>query len=310
MGKKGVELYDAIIIGGGPAGMSAALYLARKKMKIVLISPEFGGQAAKSSEVENYLGYTKISGPALTAKFIEHIKAIGVETKTAEVKSILKKDTGFEIKTSDETLETKSIIVASGKTPRKLNIPGEDQLLGKGIGYCATCDGPLFKDRIVTVIGGGNSALDAALEMEKYAQKVYMLNLNEDFQGDEIRKDRVKSSEKIEVINKAQTLEAIGNQVLEKIKYKDLSTNQEQEIQSQGMFVEIGWAPATEIVQNLVELNNLKEIKIDRENKTSVEGIFACGDVTDILDKQIIIAAGEGAKAALSAWKYIVTHKT
>jgi len=294
--------------------MSAALYLARKKMKIVLISPEFGGQAAKSAEVENYLGYTKISGPELTTKFTEHIEAIGVETKTAEVKSVVKKDSGppageagFEVKTDDEALEAKSIIVASGKTPRKLNIPGEKELLGKGIGYCATCDGPLYKDKIVTVIGGGNSALDAALEMEKYAQKVYIINLNDDFQGDEIRKDRVKNSEKIEVINKAQTVKAIGSQFLEKIKYKDLNTNQEKEIESQGMFVEIGWAPATEIVQNLVELNNLKEIKIDRDNKTSLEGIFACGDVTDILEKQIIIAAGEGAKAALSAWKYIIT---
>ncbi|OGD57153.1 hypothetical protein A2V71_01845 [Candidatus Berkelbacteria bacterium RBG_13_40_8] len=302
-------MYDSIIIGGGPAGMSAALYLARKKMKIVLISPEFGGQAAKSAEVENYLGYTKISGPELTTKFTEHIEAIGVETKTAEVKSVAKKDSSFEVKTSDEALESKSVIVASGKTPRKLNIPGEKELLGKGIGYCATCDGPLFKDKVVTVIGGGNSALDAALEMEKYAQKVYVINLNEYFQGDEIRKDRVKNSEKIEVINKAQTLEAIGSQFLEKIKYKDLSTNTEKEIASSGMFVEIGWQPATEIVQNLVELNNLKEIKIDRENKTSVEGIFACGDVTDIKEKQIIIAAGEGAKAALSAWKFIVTRK-
>jgi alkyl hydroperoxide reductase subunit F len=302
-------MFDCIIIGGGPAGMSAAIYLARKKMNIVLVSPEFGGQAAKSAEVENYLGFTKLSGAELTGKFHEHMTAIGVAEKQAEAKSIAKNGDIFEVKTSDETLQTKSVVITSGKTPRKLNIPGEENFLGKGISYCATCDGPLFKDKTVTVVGGGNSALDAALEMGKYAQKVYMINLNEDFQGDEIRKDRVKESSKIEVIAKAQTTGVSGSQFLEKIKYKDLNSNQEKEIESQGMFVEIGWMPATEIAKDLVELNNLKEIKIDRENKTSSEGIFAAGDVTDILDKQIIIAAGEGAKAALSAWKYIVTKR-
>jgi len=302
-------LYDTIIIGSGPAGMSAAIYLTRKKMKTLLISDEVGGQAAKSAEVENYLGYTKLSGPDLIGKFSEHIDAIGVERKTSEVKSVEKKENFFEVKTDSETFEAKTVIVTSGKTPRKLNIPGEEKFLGHGISYCATCDGPLFKDKTVTVVGGGNSALDAALEMERYAQKVYMINLNDDFQGDEIRKDRVKESPKIEVIDKAQTTEVSGNQFLEKIKYKDLNTGQEKEIESSGMFVEIGWMPATDFAKDLVELNNLKEIKIDRENKTSSRGIFAAGDVTDILDKQIIIAAGEGAKAALSAWKYIITKK-
>lgn len=302
-------MYDSIIIGGGPAGMSAAIYLARKKMKIVLISPEFGGQAAKSAEVENYLGFTKLSGAELTSKFHEHMSAIGVEEKIGEVKSIAKIESGFEIKTSEGNLQAKSVVIASGKTPRKLNIPGEEEFLGKGISYCATCDGPLFKDKTVMVVGGGNSALDAALEMERYATKVYIINLNDDFQGDEIRKDRVKASEKIEVIAKAETVSVSGTQFLEKIKYKDLNTNEEKEISSNGMFVEIGWMPATEIVKDLAELNNLKEIKVDRENKTSCEGIYAAGDVTDILEKQIIIAAGEGAKAALNAWKYIVTHK-
>lgn len=302
-------MYDCIIIGSGPAGMSAALYLTRKKMKTILISDEVGGQTGKSAEVENYLGFTKLSGSDLIEKFSEHIEAIGVETKTAEVKSISKKDSGFEVKTSDETFEAKSIIIASGKTPRKLGIPGEEDFLGKGISYCATCDGPLFKDKTVAVIGGGNSALDAALEMEKYCQKVYIINLNDDFQGDEIRKDRVKSSQKIEVISKAQTIGVSGSQFLEKIKYKDLASGEEKEIESQGMFVEIGWMPATEIVKDLVNLNDIKEIKVDKDNKTSCEGIYAAGDVTDIEYKQIIISAGEGAKAALSCWKYIVTHK-
>ena len=302
-------MFDCIIIGSGPAGMSAAIYLTRKKMKTLLISDEVGGQAGKSAEVENYLGYTKLSGAELIGKFSEHIEAIGVETKTGVVTDVIKKENSFEVKAGEDVLEAKSIIVTSGKTPRKLNIPGEEEFMGKGISYCATCDGPLFKDKIVTVIGGGNSALDAALEMEKYAQKVYIINLNSDFQGDEIRKDRVKSSEKIEVMNKAQTISVSGSQFLEKIKYKDLASGEEKEIESNGMFVEIGWAPATEIVKDIVDLNDLKEIKVDKNNKTSCDGILAAGDVTDIEYKQIIIAAGEGAKAALSAWKYIITKR-
>jgi len=301
-------MYDSIIIGGGPAGMSAAIYLGRKKMKVLLLTLDFGGQAAKSSEVENYLGFKKISGPDLSAKFQEHIEAIGIESKTTVVKVVSKKENIFEVKTAEETLEAESIITASGKTPRSLNIPGEKEFLGKGISFCAICDGPLFSAKTVVVIGGGNSALDAALELEKYAAKVYILNLNPDFQGDEIRKDRVKKSSKIEVFSEVQTTGVYGEAVLKGLKYKNLKTNEEKEIKIDGMFIEIGWQPATDFVKDLVELNDLGEIKIDRENQTSCPGIFAAGDVTDIRDKQIIIAAGEGAKAALAAWRYLMTR--
>ncbi len=301
-------MFDVIIIGAGPAGLSAAIYLQRKKMKTLILTTDFGGQTAKSAEVENYLGFTKLSGAELTQKFIEHAENIGVETKTAEVKSVTKIAEGFEIKTSDETYQAKSVLMASGKTPRKLGIPGEEEFMGKGVSYCATCDGPLYKDKTVAVIGGGNSALDSALELEKYATKVYMINLNADFQGDEIRKDRVKASEKIEIIAEAETTEIFGENFMKGLKYKN-KAGEIKEISADGLFVEIGWMPATDIVKDLVELNDLKEIKIDRENKTSAEGIFAAGDVTDEPNKQIIIAAGEGAKAALNLWKYLVLKK-
>lgn len=300
-------MYDVIIIGAGPAGLSAAIYLVRKKMKTLVLTEDFGGQTAKSSEVENYLGFTKLSGADLTEKFVEHAENIGVETKTEIVKSVIKITEGFEIKTADETYQTKSIIIASGKTPRKLGIPGEDEFMGKGVSYCATCDGPLFHDKTVAVIGGGNSALDSALELEKYAQKVYMINLNADFQGDEIRKDRVKALEKIEVISEAETTAIIGDKFMTGLKYK--TKEGEKALDAQGLFVEIGWAPATESVKDLVELNEIKEVKIDRDNKTSCAGIFAAGDVTDEPNKQIIIAAGEGAKAALNLWKWLVLGK-
>ena len=302
-------MYDAIVIGGGPAGLSAAIYLVRKKVKTLVLTTEQGGQAAKSAEIENYLGFTKLSGVELTQKFQEHAEAIGVEIKDGQdVRIIAKTDAGFEIKTKDETFEAKAVLVASGKTPSRLNIPGEDDFVGKGISFCATCDGPLFCNKTVTVIGGGNSALDAALELEKYASRVYMINLNADFQGDEVRKDRVSESDKIEVLSEAKTKEFFGEQFLKGIKYED-KAGQTKEIATDGAFIEIGWAPATSSVKDLVELNELKEIKIDRDNKTSAEGIFAAGDVTDIKEKQIIIAAGEGAKAALNLWKWLVVKK-
>lgn len=276
-------------------------------MKTLVLTTDFGGQAAKSAEVENYLGFTKLTGAELTEKFVEHAENIGVEVKTTEVKNIEKTDGGFSIKTSSETFEAKSIIIASGKTPRRLGIPGEEKFMGKGVSYCATCDGPLFKDKTVAVIGGGNSALDSALELEKYAAKVCMINLNADFQGDEIRKDRVKESSKIEVISEAETTEIIGDKLMTGLKYK--TKDGEKEIACEGVFVEIGWMPATDIVKDLVELNEIKEIKIDRANKTSTPGVYAAGDVTDEPDKQIIIAAGEGAKAALNLWKWLVLKK-
>lgn len=301
-------MHDVIIIGAGPAGLSAAIYLVRKKMKILVLSEDFGGQTAKSSEVENYLGFTKLSGVELTQKFIEHAEALGTEIKTIAVKSIAKITDGFEVKTDEETYQAKTLLIASGKTPRHLNIPGEEEFMGKGVSYCATCDGPLFHGKTVAVIGGGNSALDSALELEKYATKVYMINLNADFQGDEIRKDRVKESAKIEVIAEAETTEILGDRLMTGLKYKT-KTGEEKQIEVNGLFVEIGWAPATEIVADLVELNETKEIKIDRSNKTSCEGIFAAGDVTDEQHKQIIVAAGEGAKASLNLWQWLVLKK-
>lgn len=299
-------MYDSIIVGGGPAGMSAAIYLVRKKMKTLLISPDSGGQAAKSAEIENYLGYTKISGPELMQKFIDHTDALGVEKEIGvEVKSIVEIEQGFKLTTDTTSYETKSVVIASGKVPRPLGVPGEDKYIGKGIGYCAICDGPLFASKTVAVIGGGNSALDAALEIEKYAEKVYLVNLNSDFQGDEIRKDRVKESKKIEILAEVATMEFFGEQFLKGLKYKN-KAGETKDLACDGAFVEIGWTPATSLVKGLVKLNELKEIIINNENKTNVPGIFAAGDVTDIKEKQIIIAAGEGAKAALNAWQYLV----
>jgi alkyl hydroperoxide reductase subunit F len=303
-------MYDCIIIGGGPAGMTAALYLARKKMKIVMLTDELGGQVAKAAMMENYLGFPKIVGTELIGRFIEHIKSANVESKIAEVEKVEKTGDIFKVITKSETLQAKSIIIASGKTPRPLGVPGEKEFLGKGIGYCVTCDGPLYHEKKVAIVGGGNSALDAALEMEKYAKKVYIINLNDNIQGDEVRVDKIKKSAKVEILNNAKTIEVTGEQFVKGLKYQDLRSNTEKEITLDGVFVEIGWIPATGIVKDLVELNKMGEIVIHKDtNETSVPGIYAAGDVTDVLYKQMIIAAGEGAKASLSAWKFIVSTR-
>lgn len=300
-------MFDIIIVGAGPAGLTAAIYLARKRMKILVLTEEFGGQTAKAANVENYPGIDKIAGSDLIDQMHKQIEDLKVESRTYKVESIEKKDDIFQVKTSDENFEAKSVIMASGKTPRELGVPGEKEYLGKGVGYCVTCDGPLFKDKNVAIIGGGNSCLDSALEIEKYAAKIYLINVNEEFQGDMIRVEKVKKSSKIEIISEAKTTGFEGEQFLKKLLYE--KDGEAKEILVDGVFVEIGWQPAAESVKDLVELNALKEIKIDALNQTKTPGLFAAGDVTETPHKQIIIAAGEGAKAALNAWKYIITQK-
>lgn len=302
-------MFDTIIIGAGPAGMSAAIYLARKKMKILVLSSDFGGQMAKAASVENYLGFEKISGTELVDRFQKHMALTGVEVKNIPVDSIQKKDQNFSVKAGEETLETKTVIIASGKTPRKLNVPGEKELAGKGVSYCATCDGPLFQQKTVAVIGGGNSALDAAVELEKYAQKVYILNISSELRGDEILVERFKKSDKGQIINNAKTTEILGEDFVKGLKYEDQSAKEIKEIACDGIFVEVGWTASTDFLKDGVKLNQLGEIEIDANNQTSTPGIFACGDVTNVPFKQIVIAAGEAAKAALSAWRYLLTQK-
>jgi len=301
-------MFDCIIIGAGPAGMTAAIYLARKKVKVLIISSDFGGQMSKSASIENYPGIMKISGADLTNKMKEQVEELGVEIKNVVVTSVEKKDNGFSVNIDSEVIETKSVLVTSGKTHRHLNVPGEKEFTGKGVGYCVTCDGPLFKDKPVAIVGGGNSALDGALELSKYASKVYILNVNETFQGDEVRVDEVNKSDKIEILAPVKTVELTGDTVLQALKYQDTKNNTEKEIVVNGCFVEIGWEPSAGPVKDLVELTATGEIKTDPDGKTNCEGIYAAGDVTDVANKQIVIASGQAANAALNLWKWLITH--
>lgn len=300
-------MYECAIIGAGPAGLTAAIYLARKKVNIIVITHDIGGQIMDGSLIENYPGFEKIPGYEWVAKVRAQVEKLAVEIKEgAEVQKINKIAAGFEVEgTGFEKVEGKTVLIASGKRARKLNVPGEDKLLGKGISTCVTCDGPLFKEKIVAVIGGGNSAISAALELEKYAQKVYILNLGQNLVGEEVRIEEIKKSPKVEVVAQAKTTAVFGSTFVEGLKYKNLQSGEEKSLAIQGIFIEIGWVPSTEYLKGFVEMTPMGEIKIDANCATSVPGVFAAGDATEVSKKQLVIAAGEGAKAALACWDYL-----
>jgi alkyl hydroperoxide reductase subunit F len=301
-------MYELIIIGGGPAGMTAAVYAARKKINTLLISYDIGGQGLTSWLVENYMGYQFIEGHELMQKFEEQVKQFPTDVKVEvgkRVERLSRVDGGFEIRTDrGETYQAKVVILATGKSPRQLNVPGEKELLGRGVTYCAICDGPLFADVKVAVIGGGNSALEAADDMVKIADHVYLVSLTP-LTGDQILIDKVKSTSNLTIFLEHEVLEIKGKSRVEGIKIRDLKSKQERELDVGGIFVEIGLIPNSELVKELVTLNRLGEIEVNCGNETGVPGFFAAGDVTSVPDKQIVVAAGEGAKAALQAHRYI-----
>ncbi len=301
-----MEEHDVIIIGAGPAGLSAGVYCARKMLDTLVISTNVGGQAAWSWEVENYLGYQLITGVELVERFRDHLENFRVQLLEGKtVVSLEPRETGFRVVTDrGEEYLSRAVIAASGKVPRKLGVPGEEEFRGRGVAYCATCDAPLFRRKRVAVIGGGNSALDAALQLEQIAEWVYVLTVDEALDGDEIRRRRVLESPRVEVRTSTRVLAIRGSVFVEGILVE--RGGREESLSVQGVFIEIGSVPSTAYLPPETELNQAGEIVIDSNNRTSVPGLFAAGDVTDVLEKQIIIAAGEGAKAALSAYAWLV----
>jgi alkyl hydroperoxide reductase subunit F len=301
------KLYDVIIIGAGPAGITASVYAARKKMDLLVLTGDIGGQAAWSGDIENYTGYQFVTGTELTSKFEEHMKKYGITVKEGEEVTGVGKDGNVcVVSTGKGNYRSKTVIIASGKRSKELNVRGEDEFRNKGLTYCATCDGPLFAEKEVAIIGGGNSALDAALQLIKIAKKIFIVNNTPALGGDAIVKDKVMSSDKVTVINGAQVSEVQGGSFVEGIKIDQ--SGKEREIPVQGVFVEIGLIPNSAFAEPL-ERNKRGEIMVDSYNRTNIPGIFAAGDVTDVPEKQIIIAAGEGAKAALGAFSYISKMK-
>jgi len=300
-------MLDSIIIGAGPAGMAAAVYMARQKLDFLVISKNVGGQTLLSWEVGNYLGFHLLPGEELVKQFKAHMVDYGVKVREGEeVKSVKKTKTGFRVVTDKNEYETRTVLIATGEKHRKLGVPGEDEYYGKGVTYCATCDAPLFGNKDVAVVGGGNSALESALFAIKYARRVYIININKALGGDKSLIERAKKDEKIEVINNAETKEITGEKFVTGLKYEQ--AGQLKNLSIQGVFIEIGLIPVADFI-NIVKKDKYKQILVDLDNATSVKGIWAAGDVTNVTEKQIAVAVGEGSKAALKIIKYIDKQK-
>lgn len=301
-------IYDLVIIGGATSGLTAGIYAARKKLNAVILTKEIGGQTLQTESIENFPGFEKISGSELVDKMKEQVLKYGLPIKSGvEVKSISKTEDIFEIATnaSDE-IKAKSVIIATGKNPRKLNIPGEKEFENRGVVYCSTCDAPLFGGKTVVVAGGGNSGLNSAFDLLKYAVKIYVMESSGKIIGDEFLQEKLKSSGKVEFMTDVEIKEIKGNNFMEKVVYFDKKTGEEKSLKAQGLFVNVGWSPSSAFAKGFLATNEYEEIIIDpKTNETSVKGVFAAGDVTDVKHKQCVIAAGEGAKAALSAYEYL-----
>jgi thioredoxin-disulfide reductase len=296
-------MYDTIIIGGGPAGLTAAIYASRRSLKTLVITQDIGGQAAKTFDVENYPGISYTTGAALTKTMQSQAETFGAEIKFEEAKSLEKNKEIFLVKTVLGKYEAKTIIIASGKKPKELGIPGENDFKGKGVTYCATCDAPFFRNKTVVVVGGNNSALSAAIHCSKIAEKVYIVHRSA-LSGERIMIDKAKSSKNIEIILPDEIESIGGDEVVKSIKLKSGKA-----IKTSGVIIEVGYTIDSSLFSNLVKTNDKNQIIIDIFQSTSVPGIFAAGDLTEAPYKQIVIAAGEGAKAALSSYDYIMKQE-
>ncbi len=301
-------MYDLVIIGGGPAGITAAIYAARKQMKFAIIYKEIGGEVAKTTYIENYTGYKNVSGAELTTIFEEHMKVFKPEIIEDEVSAVVQNGKYFTVTLTDRELEAKTVLITTGANPKKLNIPGEKEYAGKGVSWCATCDGPLFAEKNVAVIGAGNTGLTTVLQMIDIADKVYLVSKYADIKADAIMVEKAKQSPKLEILYEASTQSINGERFVTAItvKQKDGAL---RAVPVDGVFINIGYAPNTKCLNGLVALTPFGDIIVDEHNMTSVPGIFAAGDVTNAPYKQIVIAAAAGANAVLGIYDYLAKNR-
>lgn len=297
--------YDVVVIGSGPGGMNASLYAKRKGLDVLLIGIQTGGQLINTTDVDNYLGATHLSGAALSQEFLKHIQSAKVEYHSdTEVTELTKNDNRFNIKTKDgQEVSSKTVILATGGNPRHLGLDREDYFANKGLSYCAICDAPLFAQKVVAVVGGGNSAVEAAIDLSKTSKHVYLVHRSQ-FRADKPLMDKLYSLENVEIFLGYEVKELIGDVSLEEIMIKSNQSDTEKKLEVGGLFIEIGLIPNSQLVQGRVKTNDLNEVIVDHQKKTSVEGLYAIGDVSTS-EKQIIVAASDGALAALAANNYI-----
>ena len=304
------KLYDVTVVGSGPAAVSAAIYAARKGLNVAMVGVKIGGQVLDTNEIENIIGTVLTTGAKFAETLEKHLKEHEIAFKEGHLVKEIKEDGKDKILVTDDgkSYKTKTVIVATGAKPRSLNIPGEAEYVGKGVHYCSTCDGPFYKGLDVAVIGGGNSGVEAALDLSGIAKSVTLIEFMPELKADKVLQEKLAEQPNVKTILNSATVKVNGNEFVESIVYKSRETDEEKTLNVEGMFVEIGLSPRNEVVKDLVETNKIGEIVINPENNsTSVAGIFAAGDVTNIRQKQIIIAMGEGAKAALGAFEYLIT---
>jgi thioredoxin reductase (NADPH) len=303
------NLYDSIVIGASAAGMSAGIYLKRQKLNFLILAKDIGGEMALSGIVENYPGFPLTNGVELTQKFKEHLEKYEIEPVMEEVIKI-EKENFFKVITTKNEYLSKTIIIATGSNPKKLNIPGEKEFYHKGVSYCSVCDMPLFNKKIVAIIGGGNSALESGILASKICQKAYIINKNPKFKGDKVLFEEVSKKENVEIIYNALTQEIYGDEFVKGIKYLDQNTGEIKNLKVDGVFIYIGLKPNTDFVPDEWQIKNeYGEIIVNELCQTKIPGIFAAGDVTSIPHKQIGIAVGQGIIAALEVVRYLNTQR-
>ncbi|MFX1307095.1 MAG: NAD(P)/FAD-dependent oxidoreductase [Promethearchaeota archaeon] len=295
------KIYDLIVLGGGPSAIGCAIYAARFAMDVLIVGKTFGGLIATTHIVENYPAITSISGQGLMDMFKEHMDSLNIPYISDEIRSINKIDDHFELYSFFQKFKAYSICIATGSERKKLGIPGEEEFAGRGVSYCATCDGLFYKDKIVCVIGGSDSAAKEALYLAQNTKKVYIIYRGEDIRAEPINKKRVLENEKIEIIYKTNVTEIKGEGIVKSIVF-----NNGKELKVDGVFIEIGSIPKSDLAKRIGVVTNEKgEIKINRKSETNVKGIFAAGDVADAPFKQAITGVAEGVIAAYSAFDYV-----
>lgn len=299
-------IYDFLVIGGGPSGLNASIYAHRLGMTTGIITYDIGGQLLNTNDVDNYLGLPGDTGSGLTEKFIFHVKQFEIPVlDKVYVDKITKDNDLFQIYLNNgEIVQSKTVLLSTGSTPKKLGIPGEDIFDAKGISYCAICDAPFYKDKHVVVAGGGNSAVESALDLAKWAKKVTVIQRSK-FRADKILLENMYKNDKIDYMLETQILEIHGTNQVDSLTILDKNTNQTSIFKADGLFVAIGMKPNTKFIKDLVMLNDYHEVIVNSKQETNIPGLYAAGDMVDQPHKQIIIAAAEGAKAAIHANQYL-----
>jgi NADH-dependent peroxiredoxin subunit F len=313
LGRRPVELksiYDVAIIGGGPAGLSAAMYAGRKSLTTILISGDIGGQVGTTHDISNYPGFELVTGPDLVQKMFAQAAKYGIDELIGEHVTDVALSSRYKILEleSGRQIRATTLVIASGVQKRHLQIAGEAEFEGRGVVYCSTCDGPLFKGKDVAVVGAGNSALQAAMEMNGIARKVYLVTRGA-VGADAVLQDNVATAKRVEHLKRHEAVEIHGSDAVESLTVRDKGSGRLRRVAVEGVFVEVGLYPNTSFALDLVETNERGEIKVDGRGRTGVRGVFAAGDCTDVPDKQIVVSVGDGAKAALAAFEYLVTQR-